>query len=1359
MSVSSNHMKVQMVMQKLNSKNYMVWSIKMRAVLTQQGVVEAIDAPVVDDEGDEPVVHIVSRTVDAKAKSLLIMHIDDHLLLMVHNAASAREAWLKLEQTHRVKNAARITVLKREMSRLSLGETENLEKLQQKLLEYREELTAAGYPISNGELLQIAADALPSRFDSYLALLEHQMDADGMDLDDFFARLQLADSRMSSRTSRKQYSEENEAEANLSTSDMRSGRSRKPGSYATNGQLGNGGKVGEHQEGAAKDYSKCICHWCGKKGHIAQKCRDFLDEARKRAAARRQNTSNDTPAKSQSGKKHANFTDYDEGVAMNCALISECPQSDVSLMDSGASHHMFFNSEYLTDYKKLKGSSVNTANGAKVPVAGIGQAAAMNEHQSVIALRDVLHVPQLAHNLISLGKVLDKGNTLESKGRNLQILKNGRLIAEAKRVGALYEVGITLLKPAEQHDKQQSADHADTDSDEDTDTDAVAMAISDIPAAQLVPADAKTSEDKLGGAQLWHKRFGHLHFEALRNMQQRHLVDGMTFPIHDVNACKNLVCPVCVMAKRPRLPCNSIVPKATAPLQVVNSDLCQYETASIGGNRHMIGYLDSYTSYSIVDLLKIKSQTAVSVPATMTMAERNTDKKLILFKSDRGGEYMASTLQDWFKEQGIQHDPTPGYTSAWNGPAERLNRTLQDKARAGLYECKLPKALWGEAVLYLNTARNCSPASDQSITPYEKWHGKKPDVRRFRIFGCLAYIGIPKCKRKKLDPRYLPGAFVGFATNSPYSSYKVYMPDGRILLSKHVIFDENRKGWPLLHVDMPVSDYYLDLPDTDESEDLVTSTPVPLHTNPLSATPLQESGETGELSNPPPQLQPVVLQQPAGTQQQPRNADQESATLLRIVGPSAPTITTIQRPVPMAPQATSSRYPTRDRQAPDLPYQKFLANSVNHTEDTDTPTMQQAMNSSEAAEWLLAIEREWNSLTKLRVWKLVYLPEGANAIPCEWKLKKKRDSEGICNVLKARLVAGGHKQILGVDCHETASPTARGDTIKIAYALAASKGYVIHHVDIATAFLNATLSEDIYMCQPAGYDQEEPDKVCKLLKSLYGLKQAPREWYQELSNTLGALGFQVCPVDPACFKRYDPKGFVLFLVIIVDDLLIMSPKKNVVLQFKKEIQVKFEARDLGDIEFYNGCKITLEESGTVHMAQPAYAKSIIATAGQQTARVQSIPMEPGCKLYESTSALLSTEMYETFRKVLGKCMWLSTSTRPDITFAVNKIARFASKPTEDHYNALVHLVRYIKGTVDLGLRFKTGEFTALGYTDADYGSSDLQHRKSCTGTAVCFSHQWHSSYLAIQATSLYSTVYSRSRVHSCMLRYQRSTLG
>ena len=97
--------------------------------------------------------------------------------------------------------------------------------------------------------------------------------------------------------------------------------------------------------------------------------------------------------------------------------------------------------------------------------------------------------------------------------------------------------------------------------------------------------------------------------------------------------------------------------------------------------------------------------------------------------------------------------PHLGYNSAWNGPAERLNRTLQDKARAGLYECNLPKGLWGEAVLYSQHSQELlSPAKGQDMTPYENWHGIKPNVRRFGIFGCLAYISIPNLQKEKAGP-------------------------------------------------------------------------------------------------------------------------------------------------------------------------------------------------------------------------------------------------------------------------------------------------------------------------------------------------------------------------------------------------------------------------------------------------------------------------------------------------------------------------------------------------------------------------------------------------------------------------------
>ena len=112
----------------------------MRAVLTQYDCEEAIDPP--DDDGES--LHVVPHRVDAKAKSMILMHVSDHLALTVAKATSAREAWLKLEKMHRQKSAARITVLRRELGRLKLRDNARLDKLHAKLLEYQDELAVCG---------------------------------------------------------------------------------------------------------------------------------------------------------------------------------------------------------------------------------------------------------------------------------------------------------------------------------------------------------------------------------------------------------------------------------------------------------------------------------------------------------------------------------------------------------------------------------------------------------------------------------------------------------------------------------------------------------------------------------------------------------------------------------------------------------------------------------------------------------------------------------------------------------------------------------------------------------------------------------------------------------------------------------------------------------------------------------------------------------------------------------------------------------------------------------------------------------------------------------------------------------------
>ena len=256
MAVKSNLMKVQMQMDKLGYGNYAVWAIQMRAVLTHQGLAAAIEAPKTDVEGN---IITVNEETDARAKSLLVMHVSPHLLFTVDAAPTARQAWLKLEKLHRQKSVAKIALVKREMGKLKLGDSDPIEKLQTKLQMFEEELIADGAPPTQSEMLQTLVEALPERFDPYIALLEQQIDTSQIDIDEVFARLQIADTRM--KTRRLKSGESDEAEANAVAANFGNGRSRKPQAQV-NGQ--NGG-VGENKEATG-------CYHCGKPGHKQKTC-------------------------------------------------------------------------------------------------------------------------------------------------------------------------------------------------------------------------------------------------------------------------------------------------------------------------------------------------------------------------------------------------------------------------------------------------------------------------------------------------------------------------------------------------------------------------------------------------------------------------------------------------------------------------------------------------------------------------------------------------------------------------------------------------------------------------------------------------------------------------------------------------------------------------------------------------------------------------------------------------------------------------------------------------------------------------------------------------------------------------------
>ena len=167
--------------------------------------------------------------------------------------------------------------------------------------------------------------------------------------------------------------------------------------------------------------------------------------------------------------------------------------------------------------------------------------------------------------------------------------------------------------------------------------------------------------------------------------------------------------------------------------------------------------------------------------------------------------------------------------------------------------------------------------------------------------------------------------------------------------------------------------------------------------------------------------------------------------------------------------------------------------------------------------WRHAMDEEMSSIISNNTWRLVDLPAGHKAIGLKWVYKLKRDANGDIQKHKARLVAKGYVQRQGIDFEEVFAPVARLESVRVLLAIAAPRGWEVHHMDVKSAFLNGELAEEVYVRQPEGFiDTNNAQAVLKLRKALYGLRQAPRAWNIKLDSALAALGFERSPLSMLC---------------------------------------------------------------------------------------------------------------------------------------------------------------------------------------------------------------------------------------------------
>ena len=364
---------------------------------------------------------------------------------------------------------------------------------------------------------------------------------------------------------------------------------------------------------------------------------------------------------------------------------------------------------------------------------------------------------------------------------------------------------------------------------------------------------------------------------------------------------------------------------------------------------------------------------------------------------------------------------------------------------------------------------------------------------------------------------------------------------------------------------------------------------------------------------------------------------------LPAIEPEPPTTKTLEPP----------RRSTRDRRPVDY-YGSAQAHIAMHHEPT---TFEEAIRCPEKAKWNETMGKEIKSLKDNQVWELTTLPTGKKAITCKWVYKVKTNSDGLIERYKARLVARGFDQKFRSDYNETFCPVVHLESLRTLIALSTQHGLELHHLD--------------------------KHLVCKLWKSIYGLKQASRCWNVALDSHLRSMGFTQSMSDPCIYMSGGEDTF--YIGVYVDDMILAGKDETEMKRVKEELSSKFDIKDLGKLSYFLGMSIIQnQEEKKTWMGQPTYTEKLLSKMGMSDCKPVSTPVNPRNHLVKAAENEEAVDQ-QSYQSLAGSLMYLATCTRPDIAYAVGTLARFSSKPNQSHWTAIKRVLRYLKGTSNLGI--------------------------------------------------------------------------